>query len=60
MQDPHIREENRLTFPIVRLQASTRIFMVQISATLLILTYFQSELRDQKRQTLCGSTHSFF
>lgn len=59
IQEPCIRGENKLTFSIVRLQAPTRIFTVEISATLLILIYFQSELRDQKRQTLYGSTHIF-
>ena len=46
IQEPYIRGENRLTFSIVRLQAPTWLFMVEILAARLILNYFQSELRD--------------
>jgi hypothetical protein len=59
IQESYVREKARLTFSIIRLQVPLWIFIVEISATLLMLIYFQSELRDQNRQTLCGPTHIF-
>ena len=47
IQELHIKGEDRLTFSIIRLQAPTQILKAVISTTLLTLTYFQSELRDQ-------------